>query len=155
MRTTWGVVNISGSLIPFIRKLLKGTTCQVLVALVAPDLILRRRTAAAAEEVLLPLIDPDFLDLELVLFTGIQHAGNIFARATEGGSHCGHLNFSNKDSSNGGNSMAPSFPLPLFYRLVDKNHTPFQRLHLSIHRGRVPRLVSMHLLLIQVFMGPP
>ena len=69
MRTTRGVVNISGSLLPFLG--LEGTTCQGLVALVAPDFIIRRRTAAAAEEVLLPLLKPDLLNLALVLLTGI------------------------------------------------------------------------------------
>ena len=87
MRTTWGFVNISGSLLPFLRKLLEGTTCQCLVTLVAPDLILRRRTAAFSEEVLFPLIDPDLLNLALVLFTGIKLPRNIVAHATESGSH--------------------------------------------------------------------
>ena len=59
MRTTRGVVKILGSLLPFIR--LEGTTYQGLVALVAPDIIFRRRTAAAAEEVLFPLLDYDLL----------------------------------------------------------------------------------------------
>ena len=71
MRTAQGVVNISGSLLPFLG--LEGTACQGLVALVAPDFIIRRKTAAAAEEVLLPLLDTDFLNLALVLLTGIQH----------------------------------------------------------------------------------
>ena len=72
MRTTWGFVNISGSLLLFIRKILEETTCQGLVALVAPGLILRRRPAAAAGDVLFPLLDPDLLDLALFLFTGMQ-----------------------------------------------------------------------------------
>ena len=137
----------------FIR--LEGTMCQGLVALVAPDLIFRRRTAAAAEEVLFSLLDSDLLNIALVLFTGIQQPGNIVAHATESVSHCGHLAFSNGDSSNGGNRTTPSFPLPLFHRLVDENHTPFQRLHFTIDRGRLPYLVDMHLLLCQVVMGPP
>ena len=119
MRTIWGVVNISGSLLLFLRKLPEGTTCQVLFALVAPDLIFRRRTSDTAEEILLPLLDDDFLDLALVLFTGIQQPGNIVAHATESGSHCRHFYSSNRDSSNGGNRTTPSFPLPLFHRLVD------------------------------------
>ena len=46
--------------------------CQGLVALVAPDLIFRRRTAAAAaEEVLFPLLSSGLFDLALVLLTGI------------------------------------------------------------------------------------
>ena len=69
MRTTHGVVNISGSLLPFLR--LDGTTCQGLIALVATDLIFIRLTAAASEEVLLPLLDSDLLNLALVLITGI------------------------------------------------------------------------------------
>ena len=69
MGTTRGVVNISGSLIPFLR--LDGTTCQGLDALIAPDLIFRRLTAAAAEEVLLPLLDSDIFNLALVLLAGI------------------------------------------------------------------------------------
>ena len=72
MRTTWGGFNISGSLLPFLRSILEVTMYQGLVALVARDLILRRRTAAADDEVLLPLLDPDLLDLVLVLLTGIQ-----------------------------------------------------------------------------------
>ena len=119
MHTTWGFVKILGSLLPFLRKLFEGTTCQVLVALVAPDLILRRQPAAAVEEVILHLLDPDFLNLALVLFTGVQQTGNIVAHATEGGIHCGHLTFSNRYSSNGGNRTAPSFPLPPLHRLVD------------------------------------
>ena len=69
MRTNRGVVTISGSLLSFLR--LDGTTCQGLVALVAPDLIFRRQTAAAAEEVLIPLIDSDLFNLALVLLTSI------------------------------------------------------------------------------------
>ena len=69
MRTTRGVVNISGYLLPFLG--LEGTACQGLVALVAPDFIIRRQTAAAAEEVLLPLLNSDLLNLALVLLTGI------------------------------------------------------------------------------------
>ena len=45
--------------------------CQDLVALVAPDIIFRRKTAAAAEEVLLPLIDSDLFNIALVLLTAI------------------------------------------------------------------------------------
>ena len=72
MRTTWGVVKISGSLIPSLQKLYEGTTCKGLVSLVALDIFLRRRTTASAEEfILLPLLDPVFLDLVLVLSTGI------------------------------------------------------------------------------------
>ena len=152
MRTTWGVVKILGSLLPFFRNILEGTTCQGLVSLVDSDLFLRRQTAAAAEEVLLPLLDPDFLDLAMVLSTGIQQTGNIFAHATDGGSHCGHLTSSNRDSSNGGNRTAPCFSLLLFFGLVDKKHTPFLRIHFFIQRGRVPRLVNMQLLLIQMVM---
>ena len=69
MCTTQGVVNISGSLLPFLG--FEGTACQGLVALVAPDFIIRRHTAAAAEEVLLPLLNPDIFNLALVLLTGI------------------------------------------------------------------------------------
>ena len=69
MRTIRGVVNISGSLLPFLG--LEGTACQGLVALVAPDFIIRRRTAVADEEVLLPLLNPDLFNLALVLLTGI------------------------------------------------------------------------------------
>ena len=69
MRTTQGVVNISGSLLPFLG--LEGTACQVMVALVDPDFIFQRRTAAAAEEVLLPLLNSDLFNLALVLLTGI------------------------------------------------------------------------------------
>ena len=69
MRTTLGVVNISGSLLPFL--ILEGTTWQGLFALFAPDLIFRRQTAAAAEEVLPPLFDSDIFNLALVLLTGI------------------------------------------------------------------------------------
>ena len=69
MRTTRGVVNISGSLLPFLG--LEGTTFQGLVALVAPDFITQRRTAAAAEEVLLPLLKSDLFNLALVLLTSI------------------------------------------------------------------------------------
>ena len=53
MRTTRGVVNISGSLLPFLG--LEGTACQGMVSLVAPYFIIRRRTADVAEEFLLPL----------------------------------------------------------------------------------------------------
>ena len=70
MLTTRGVVNISGSLLPFLG--LNGTACQGLVALVAPDYVFRRRTAdAAAEEVLLPLLESDLFNLALVLLIGI------------------------------------------------------------------------------------
>ena len=126
-----------------------------MVALVAHDLIFRRRTAAAAEEVLFPLLDSDLLSLVLVFLTGVQKPGNIVARATDSGSHRGHLAFSNRDSSNRGNRTTPSFPLPLLHILVDEKHTPLQRIHFTIERGRVPCLVDMHLLLSQVVMGPP
>ena len=69
MRTTQGVVNISGPLLPFL--VLEGTACQGLVALVAPDLIFRRRTADDVEEVLLPLPNSDIFNLALVLIAGI------------------------------------------------------------------------------------
>ena len=69
MRITRGVVNISGSLLLFLG--LEGTVCQGLVVLVAPDFIIRRRTDAAAEEVLLPLLNPDLSNIELVILTGI------------------------------------------------------------------------------------
>ena len=85
MHTIWGVVKISGSLLPSLRNLHEGTTSQGLVYLVALDLFLRRLTADKAEEfILLPLLDPDFLDLALVLFIDIQQTGNIVAYATEG-----------------------------------------------------------------------
>ena len=126
-----------------------------MVALVAPDLIFRRQTAAAAEEVLLPLLDSDLFNLALVLLTGIYQPGNIIAHATESGSHRRHLAFGNRDSSNGGNRTTYSFTIPLFHRLVDEEHAPFQWLHLTMGRGRVPCLVDMYLLLIQVVMCPP
>ena len=69
MRTTRGFVIISGSLLPFIG--LEGTACQGMVALVAPDFIIRKRTDDAAEEVLLPLLNPDLFNIELVLLAGI------------------------------------------------------------------------------------
>ena len=69
MSTTRGVVNISGSLLSFLE--LEGTACQGLIALVAPDFIFRRRIAAAAEEVLLHLLNSDLFNLALVLLTGI------------------------------------------------------------------------------------
>ena len=69
MRTAWGVVNIEGSLLPFLG--LEGIARQGLVAFVAPDLIIQRQTAAAAEEVLLPLLNSDIFNLALVLLTGI------------------------------------------------------------------------------------
>ena len=69
MHTILGVVKISGSLLPFLE--LEGTACQVLVDLVAPGFIIQRRTATAAEEVLLPLLNPDLFNLALVLLTGI------------------------------------------------------------------------------------
>ena len=81
--------------------------------------------------------------------------GQIIAHGTESGSHRGYLAFGNRDSSNGGDRTTPSFPIPLFHRLVDEEHTTFQRLHFTIVRGRVPFLVDMHLLLIQVVMCPP
>ena len=153
MRTTRGVVNISVSLPSFLG--LEGTACQGLVALVAPDFIIRRQTADAAEEVLLPLLDSNLFNLVLVLLTGIYQTGNIFAHATESGSHCGHLDFGNRYSSNEGNRKTSSFPMSLLHRLVDEKYTPFQRLHFIIGRGRVPCLVDMHLLLSQVIMCPP
>ena len=64
-----GVVNISGSFLSFLG--LEGIACQGLVALVVPDFIIRRQTAAAAEEVLLPLLDSDLFNIALVLLTGI------------------------------------------------------------------------------------
>ena len=69
MRTARGVVNISGSFLPFLG--LEGIACQGLVALVAPNFIIRRRTAAAAEEVLLPLLNPALFNRALVLLSGI------------------------------------------------------------------------------------
>ena len=96
MHTTLGVVKTSGSLIPFLR--LEVTTCQGLFALVAPDLVFRRRTAAAAEEFFLPLLDSNLIKIVLVLLTGIQKPGNIVAHATESVSHCGHLAFGNSSS---------------------------------------------------------
>ena len=69
MHTILGVVKISGSLLPFLG--LEGTACQGLVALVAPDLIIQRRTDAAAEKVLFPLLNPDLFNLALVLLTDI------------------------------------------------------------------------------------
>ena len=69
MRTARGVVNISGSLLPFLG--VEVIACQCLVALVAPDFIIRIRTAAAAEDVLLPLLHSDLLNLALVLLNGI------------------------------------------------------------------------------------
>ena len=69
MRTTRGVVNISGSILLFLE--LEGIACQGLVALVAPDFIFRRRIAAAAEEVLLNLLNSDLFNLALVLLTVI------------------------------------------------------------------------------------
>ena len=80
MHTARGVVNISGSLLPFLG--LEVIACQGLVALVAPNIIIRRRNAAADEEVLFTLLDSDLLDLALVLFTGIQQTGNIVAYTT-------------------------------------------------------------------------
>ena len=101
MLTTWGVVKISGSLIPSLINLHEGTTCKGLVSLVSLYLFLRIRTAAAAEEfILLPLFDPDFIDLALVLSIDIQQTGNIVAHSTEVVSHCGHLTSSNRDSRN-------------------------------------------------------
>ena len=83
MRTTWGFAKISGTLLPFLINLHEGTTLQGLVSLVALDLFLRKRTAAAAEEFILPrLLDTDFLDLALAFYTGIQQTSNIVAHAT-------------------------------------------------------------------------
>ena len=59
----------SGSLILFLG--LEVTACQGLVALVALDFIFRGLTAAAAKEVLLPLLNSDLFNLVLVLLTGI------------------------------------------------------------------------------------
>ena len=83
MRATWGVVIISGCLLLFLINHLEKTTCQGLVASVAPNIVLRRQTAAAAEVVLFPLIDSDLLNIALVLLTGIKQPGNIVAHATE------------------------------------------------------------------------
>ena len=69
MRTACRVVNILGSLLMFLG--LEGTACHVMVALVAPDFIIQRRPAAAVEEVLLCLLNPDLFNLALVLLTGI------------------------------------------------------------------------------------
>ena len=69
MRTTRGLVNISGFLLPFLG--FEGTACQGLVSLVANDFIFRRQSAAAAEEYLLPLLNSDVLNLAMVLLTGI------------------------------------------------------------------------------------
>ena len=116
MHTTWGVVKISGSLLPSLRNLHEGTTRTGLVSLVALDLLFRRRNDAAAVEkfIILPMLDTDFIDHAMVLSTGIQKTGNTIAHATEGGSHCRHLTSSHRYSSNRGSRKAPCFPLRLY-----------------------------------------
>ena len=66
MRTTWGVVKISGSLFPSLRKLHEVTMCQGLVSLVALYLFLRIQMYDAAKEfIILPLLDPIVIPLDI------------------------------------------------------------------------------------------